>query len=219
MGAGPIVDAGFAASYPQRRPPLRSRTPIAMTSILSPRLTHRLVTERLTLEPISPDLAYRLLDYQLDNRKHLQRWEPRRAYEFFTLDAMTARVRAMTEHVAAGNAMHWLMFEHERNDVVGECNFTNIVRGPLLACHLGYSIDHRREGKGLMREALVAAIEYMFERIGLHRIMASYRPENVRSERLLRGLGFEREGFARAYLKIDGAWADHVLTSLINPAG
>jgi hypothetical protein len=39
-----------------------------MTSILSPRLNHRLVTERLVLEPISPDFAYRVLDYQLDNR-------------------------------------------------------------------------------------------------------------------------------------------------------
>jgi [ribosomal protein S5]-alanine N-acetyltransferase len=189
-----------------------------MTSILSPRLNHRLATERLALEPISPDVAYRVLDYQLANRKHLQPWEPRRAYEFFTLDAMTARVRAMAENVAAGNAMHWLIFEQERTAVIGECNFTNIVRGPFLACHLGYSIDYRHEGKGLMREALVAGIEYMFERVGLHRIMASYRPENARSERLLRSLGFEREGFARAYLKINGVWADHVLTSLINPA-
>ena len=189
-----------------------------MTSILSPRLSHRLVTERLTLEPVNADFAYMALGYQLDNRAHLQPWEPLRRAEFFTLDAMTARLRAMSECVAAGSALHWLMFEQGRNVVIGECNFTNIVRGQFLACHLGYSIDHRREGKGLMREALTAAIDYVFERAGLHRIMASYRPENLRSERLLSTLGFEREGFARAYLKINGAWADHVLTSLINPA-
>lgn len=189
-----------------------------MTSILSPRLNHRLVTDRLTLEPIDMDFAYLLLDYQRDNRAHLQQWEPLRRSDFFTLGAMTARLRVMTDSVASGSAMHWLMFEQDRDVVIGECNFTNIVRGPFLACHLGYSIDHRREGKGLMKEALTAAIEYMFERVGLHRIMASYRPENVRSERLLRALGFEREGFARAYLKINGVWADHVLTSLINPA-
>lgn len=189
-----------------------------MTSILSPRLSHRLVTERLTLEPVNADFAYMALGYQLDNRAHLQPWEPLRRAEFFTLDAMTARLRAMSDCVAAGSALHWLMFEQGRDVVIGECNFTNIVRGPFLACHLGYSIDHRREGKGLMREALTAAIDYVFERAGLHRIMASYRPENLRSERLLSTLGFEREGFARAYLKINGAWADHVLTSLISPA-
>jgi ribosomal-protein-alanine N-acetyltransferase len=69
-----------------------------------------------------------------------------------------------------------------------------------------------------MRECLVAATHFMFAEHGLHRIMANHRPENARSARLLNGLGFEREGMARAYLKINGAWTDHVLTSLINPA-
>jgi len=51
----------------------------------------------------------------------------------------------------------------------------------------------------------------------LHRIMANYRPENERSARVLSGLGFQQEGFARSYLKINGEWADHVLTALVNP--
>lgn len=186
-----------------------------MTSILPPRLDHRLATQRLTLEPVNVDCSYQLLEYQLDNRVHLQAWEPLRRNDFFTLDAVAARARAMASSMASGNALHWLLFEGDT--VIGECNFTNIVRGPFLACHLGYSIDHRREGKGLMREALTTSIDYVFDRVGLHRIMASYRPENARSERLLQSLGFEREGFARAYLKINGAWADHVLTALINP--
>ena len=67
-----------------------------------------------------------------------------------------------------------------------------------------------------MREALTSAITYIFDEIGLHRIMANIRPENVRSARLLERLRFEREGLARSYLKINGVWADHVLTSLIN---
>jgi ribosomal-protein-alanine N-acetyltransferase len=52
----------------------------------------------------------------------------------------------------------------------------------------------------------------------MHRIMAGFRPENDRSRRLLERLGFVEEGFARAYLFIDDAWRDHVLTALVNPA-
>lgn len=48
--------------------------------------------------------------------------------------------------------------------------------------------------------------------------MANYVPTNERSGRLLRRLGFTVEGYARDYLFIDGAWRDHVLTSLTNPA-
>ncbi|WP_416995596.1 hypothetical protein [Aeromonas salmonicida] len=40
----------------------------------------------------------------------------------------------------------------------------------------------------------------------------------LRSGTLLEHLGFEREGYARDYLMINGRWKDHILTALINPA-
>jgi ribosomal-protein-alanine N-acetyltransferase len=58
----------------------------------------------------------------------------------------------------------------------------------------------------------------MFAEQKLHRIGANYMPHNARSGRLLAGLGFRIEGYARDYLYIDGAWRDHVLTSLVNDA-
>jgi len=68
-----------------------------------------------------------------------------------------------------------------------------------------------------MAEALRAANGFAFRALRLHRIMANYRPENERSGRLLERLGFVREGLARDYLFIDGAWRDHVLTALVHP--
>jgi ribosomal-protein-alanine N-acetyltransferase len=112
---------------------------------------------------------------------------------------------------------HLLLRGRLTGTVLGECNFTNIVRGPFQACFLGFSIGGRYEGRGLMHEALSAAIDHVFSQYRLHRIMANHRPENLRSGKLLTKLGFEREGLARAYLKINGEWADHVLTSRINP--
>jgi ribosomal-protein-alanine N-acetyltransferase len=101
--------------------------------------------------------------------------------------------------------------------VIGTCNYTNIVRGPFQACHLGYQLARSHEGHGLMGEALRASNGYAFEELRLHRIMANYRPENERSAKLLERLGFVREGIARDYLFVDGAWRDHVLTSLTHP--
>jgi len=46
--------------------------------------------------------------------------------------------------------------------------------------------------------------------------MANHAPSNERSEKMLRRLGFEREGYAKAYLKIADKWEDMVLNSLIN---
>ena len=85
------------------------------------------------------------------------------------------------------------------------------------ACYLGYSVDQEWQGQGLMREVVQAGMDYVFGTLGLHRIMANHMPSNVRSERLLRSLGFEREGYARAYLQIAGRWEDMVLNALVNP--
>ena len=62
------------------------------------------------------------------------------------------------------------------------------------------------------------SIEHAFSALRLHRIHASYIPGNERSGGLLARLGFVREGLARNYLFINGAWRDHVLTALLNPA-
>lgn len=70
----------------------------------------------------------------------------------------------------------------------------------------------------MMSEALQAVIAYAFGDLALHRLQANYQPANVRSARLLQKLGFEIEGQAKDYLFLDGAWRDHVLTSLRNPA-
>jgi ribosomal-protein-alanine N-acetyltransferase len=147
----------------------------------------------------------------------LQPWEPLRADEFFTLPAVEQRLAVMEQQMANGSALHLLLRGRLTGAMLGECNFTNIVRGPFQACFLGFSIGSRYEGRGLMHEALSAAIDHVFSQYRLHRIMANHRPENLRSGKLLAKLGFEREGLARAYLKINGTWADHVLTSRINP--
>jgi len=52
-----------------------------------------------------------------------------------------------------------------------------------------------------------------------HRWVAAIaeRQHGLIAHRQLLRLGFTREGIARDYLFIDGAWRDHVLTSLTHP--
>jgi ribosomal-protein-alanine N-acetyltransferase len=113
--------------------------------------------------------------------------------------------------------MHFALLTPDGQQMIGACNFSGIIRGAFQACYLGYHIDQSHQGQGLMQEGLEAGIGYMFETQNLHRIMANYIPGNERSARLLERLGFEREGYAKAYLNIAGRWQDHVLTALVNP--
>ncbi len=178
----------------------------------------RIETERLLLTIPTEEAAPRMLAFALENRAHLTRWQPPESpgydTEKFWRDYLIAGQKAFT----AGQAMRLVMFERENpsGPIVGECNFSNFIRGPFQACFLGYKIDYRAEGRGLMHEALTAAIAYTFEELRLHRIMANYLPTNERSGRVLRRLGFVVEGYARDYLLIGGEWRDHILTSLTN---
>jgi ribosomal-protein-alanine N-acetyltransferase len=181
----------------------------------------RLTTDRLILRPPQLNDAPAIQQFCIANRHHLQPWQPVRPAGYFGLNAVEQRIAHVEQERLAGRALHFLVLTHGTEEaseqIVGECNFSNIVLGVFQACHLGYALAADAQGKGLMNEALCAGIGYMFDELGLHRIMANYLPHNERSARVLATLGFEREGLARAYLKINGEWADHVLTSLINP--
>ncbi|WP_410211000.1 GNAT family N-acetyltransferase [Aquirhabdus sp.] len=179
--------------------------------------TQGIQTPRLILRLASPVYAADLLTFYQSNQSHLQPWDPLRNDDFYTLQTMRHTLEKYEQKIKAGLSLNLLIYTIENPELIGHCNYSNIVQGAFQACHLGYAISAAFEGKGLMCEALTAANLYIFESYGLHRIMANYRPENHRSGALLSRLGFEQEGLAKSYLKINGAWADHVLTSKINP--
>jgi [ribosomal protein S5]-alanine N-acetyltransferase len=177
-------------------------------------------TARLSVRLARPGMQAALAEFLAENfAGHLDRWSPPATSAFFTEAFWRDRLGVAVDEFQAGRAARFVLQPPgpESGPVLGTCNYTNIVRGPFLACHLGYQIARAHEGKGLMAEALRATNDFAFRQMRLHRIMANYRPENERSGRLLDRLGFVREGFAKDYLFIDGAWRDHVLTALLNP--
>ncbi len=159
-----------------------------------------------------------LVDFFRRNEGHLARWDPPRPAGIQTPEFWQAECERAVDECNDGLVARWVFFMGGgESQIIGRVNYTQIARGPFQSCLLGYAIDAAHEGRGLMREALEATIVHAFDALRLHRIQASHMPANVRSGRLLRKLGFRREGLAPQYLYIDGAWRDHVLTALINP--
>ncbi len=159
-----------------------------------------------------------LLRFFTENREHMAPWEPPRPADFLTEDFWRVQVGRHHRAFESGAAVMLFMFLREDpGEVVGQISLTSIVRGPADMCVLGYAVAARRQGQGYMHEGLQAAIEYAFGGLNLHRVMANFMPHNVRSNAVLRRLGFTVEGYARDYLFIGGAWRDHVLTALTNP--
>ncbi len=177
-------------------------------------------TARLDVRIARPGMQGAIARFLQENfAGHLDRWSPPTASGFFSEQFWRERLDVGVDEYLAGRAVRFVLQQGaEDGPILGTCNYTNIVRGPFLACHLGYQVSKVHEGQGFMAEALRATNAFIFEGLRLHRIMANYRPENARSARLLERLGFVKEGLAREFLYIDGAWRDHVLTSLTNPS-
>ncbi|HEX5684112.1 MAG TPA: GNAT family N-acetyltransferase [Ideonella sp.] len=178
-----------------------------------------IVTERLLLQAGDASLADSLADFYRRNRRHFAPWDPPTAESFYTAPAQAERVRLGLKAFAEGTGFrYWLSPADDPQRVIGSVHFSQVSRGAFHSCVLGYALDERCQGRGLMHEALSAAIEEMFSPlVNLHRIQAAYRPENKRSGAVLSRLGFRIEGLAKDYLFIDGAWRDHQLTALTNP--
>ncbi|MEH6442569.1 MAG: ribosomal protein S5-alanine N-acetyltransferase [Oceanospirillaceae bacterium] len=175
-------------------------------------------TKRLNIGLLTPQEFPLLRRYLQLNKEHLAPWEPVRDPDYTSEFEIQLRIKSALLAFKQQSAFHFVILNKKDDEVLGVCNFSNAVRGAMQACHLGYAISVDHQGQGLMQEALKASINYMFAKQKFHRIMANYIPTNNRSENVLSALGFEREGYAPAYLKIAGKWQDHVLTALINPA-
>ena len=178
----------------------------------------RLVTDRLILRTARGKDVPSILRFVAEERGAMGRFFPRRPPAQFTAAHWRRNVKAMEEERRAGRSVVFYLFHRRRpGTVIGRVALSAIVRGAMHGCFLGYALASRHQGKGLMTEALRGILPYAFGPLGLHRVGANYIPSNARSARVLRRLGFHREGLAPEYLLIDGKWRDHVLTALVNP--
>ena len=175
----------------------------------------KLETPNLIITILQPKNVNLLVDYQIENKKHLFGWEPERSPCYFTAKETSKRVEASLQDFQLGKSLTLVGFNKDKTKIMCVCSFSNITYGVFQACNLGYSVSEKEQGKGLMFEMLNSSISYVSDTYGLHRIMANYMPFNNRSENLLLKLGFKKEGLAISYLKIAGEWQDHVLTSKI----
>lgn len=79
---------------------------------------------------------------------------------------------------------------------------------------IGYWVDQRWAGRGIIPVAVALAADYCFDDLGLHRLEIAIRPENERSLRVVEKLGFRAEGVRPRFLHIDGDWRDHLIFAL-----
>lgn len=98
----------------------------------------------------------------------------------------------------------------------GQVTAASIQWGSISSVQIGYWIDSRLAGRGLMPLAVAMTADACFFDLGLHRVEINIRPENSKSLRVVEKLGFRFEGVRRGYMHIAGKWADHRSYALLS---
>jgi len=170
----------------------------------------------LYLRPAAPSDFPAWARLRAASREFLVPWEPTWPDDDLTRAAFRRRLRRQNEDIARDESYAFLIFDAGSDDLLGGVTLGGVRRGVAQAGTLGYWMGLPHAGKGHMTRAVAATIEFGFARLRLHRIEAACIPDNAPSIALLARNGFQREGFARGYLKINGAWRDHILFGLVD---
>jgi [ribosomal protein S5]-alanine N-acetyltransferase len=154
-------------------------------------------------------------DLRSTSREFLRPWEPTWPPNDLARVAFRARLKRYSQDVRSDAAYPFFIFRQSDGALVGGLTLGQIRRGVAQTASLGYWMGQVHAGQGYMSDAVRAVLPYAFNGLRLRRIEAACLPENEPSIRLLERVGFIREGYARSYLCIAGAWRDHLLYAIL----
>lgn len=177
----------------------------------TPSLSTRLAGPRVALRAPKPGDVRALGELMRLNVEHLRPWSPA-APPGHNPHSLVSLAKTIVNQRRAwrDDRAYTFLVEHD-GALVGRVSLTEVSRGPFQNVFLGYWIDRERQGLGLTTEAVGLAVDFALGPLELHRVQAGVMPHNAASRRVLGKLGFREEGVSRRYLRIAGAWQDHVI--------
>ena len=149
------------------------------------------------------------------SREHLIRWEENWTPAQASQAAFKRRLAAYQHEARRGGGLSLLSFRQADGALVGGATLTNIRYGASRSAILGYWVGAPFVRKGYGAAGLKALAAHAFDRIGLNRLVAACQPENIASQKLLERCGFNREGLARNYLRINVESRHHLIYAAI----
>ncbi len=150
-----------------------------------------------------------------ESRDFLARWEPLWPEDDLTRSAFRRRIRRYHRDMREDQSYPFLVFRQSDHVLVGGLSLSYVRRGVAQACSLGYWVGAPHARQGHMSDAVSAVLQFAFGALRLHRVEAACLPHNLASIGLLEKVGFQREGYARRYLCINGTWQDHLLFAML----
>lgn len=178
----------------------------------------RLNGKKVFLRPAEKGDWEEWVDLRQKSRSFLVPWEPTWPADCLSRGFWHRRLKYQQECWRHDLGYHFIIFQHDDSSaMLGGISLSYVRRTVSQSAVLGYWIGQPYTRQGYVTDAITVLLDHAFSREGfaLHRIEAGCLPRNVASRSVLRKLGFCEEGIARGYLRINGAWEDHIVYSML----
>jgi ribosomal-protein-alanine N-acetyltransferase len=166
----------------------------------------------VTLRPMRRRDAGRWRSVRALNADWLTPWEATNPDLSGTGPTYAQMIRSFAREARAGRMLPFAV--DLDGQLVGQVTVSGLSGGSLRSAQIGYWVDRRVAGRGVIPAAVAMSVDHCFFTLGMHRMEVNIRPENRASLRVVEKLGFRPEGLRRRYLHIDGAWRDHLTFAL-----
>jgi RimJ/RimL family protein N-acetyltransferase len=166
----------------------------------------RLIIRRFENSDLIPFVAYR-------NDPEVARYQSWDSFEELEARAFIQE----TGSAQPGVPGEWLQFAveaKETEELVGDCAMQVDGQEPYRA-EIGFTLARKHQGKGFASEAVSRLLDYAFEDLGLHRVVAIADCRNKPSWRLLQRVGLRREGHFLQSVWFKGEWSDEYLYAVL----
>lgn len=119
-------------------------------------------------------------------------------------------------HMERKEYLRLAVIDKATHTLMGMCVFFNHYPNSRRG-EIGYCLDTIYQGKGVMKEAMVAFIEYLHTNLSVRRLEADIHPDNKASAALLAKLGFEQEGYLKQRWIVGDEVSDSAIFGLLLP--
>ena len=165
--------------------------------------SERLWIRRFNDSDLVPFMAYR-------NDPEVARYQ-----SWNSCDEREARafIREM-QSARAGVPGEWFQFaieSKETQELIGDC----ALRHEPYRAEIGFTLAREYQGRGFASEAISGLLDYAFDALGLHRVIAIADCRNAPSVALLERVGMRREGHFLENVWFKGGWADEYLYAIL----
>jgi ribosomal-protein-alanine N-acetyltransferase len=170
-------------------------------------------TERLLLRTIKMSDAPEL--FRMRSLEQTMQYIGKEKMEI--IEEAEALLMKMLDTLQNNEGIQWCITLKEKPDsLIGMIGHWRLIKEHYRA-ELGYMLHPDFWRKGIMKEAVQAAIDYGFNTMKLHSIEAHINPANTASAAVLEATGFVREAYFKEDFYYKGKFTDTAIYSLLTP--